>query len=394
MYMDCERQLQEARDRLSQSDTYASELRSRVAKLTERNNSSEVSFQAFGENVMLTRKAYVQDLEGKLNSHTAKSDAHSATVADLRRQLVDMKHQNYDLTEHTAQLEARLTGSESRANDLVSQLEGQEQEAKSRETAYHDLEANIVLLDTTKDNKALLEELEATRHRLGELEAQLDTEISSGREKAALLQAVDTEGAAHAELREKLNHLQTSSLTRPNSRGFASSEDGSWNMRPSPTSSKVVAELTPPESPESPRVIVDSPDGEADELRAAVKHLSERCSEAELRYSKAAARVIDLTSQLSEARLVSAEMDDVVPSSSAVPSSSHGDDVSENESTLQTPRGSSPTRSPTRSNVFKRGSMPLIITSGFQTGIRGRDFRTGRGLRDSKRGRWVIIHLS
>lgn len=43
LYEEQARQLQEARDMHAQSETYASELRSRVAKLNERNSSSEVS---------------------------------------------------------------------------------------------------------------------------------------------------------------------------------------------------------------------------------------------------------------------------------------------------------------------------------------------------------------
>jgi hypothetical protein len=43
LYEEQARQLQEARDMHAQSETYASEMRSRVAKLNERNSSSEVS---------------------------------------------------------------------------------------------------------------------------------------------------------------------------------------------------------------------------------------------------------------------------------------------------------------------------------------------------------------
>jgi kinesin family protein 4/21/27 len=43
LYEEQGRQLQDARERQIQSENYASELRGRVAKLNERNHSSEVS---------------------------------------------------------------------------------------------------------------------------------------------------------------------------------------------------------------------------------------------------------------------------------------------------------------------------------------------------------------
>jgi uncharacterized protein (DUF3084 family) len=55
---------------------------------------------------------------------------------------------------------------------LASQIERYEREAERHEKSFRDLENHISLLDTTNDNKALLEELQQREIRIEEMEKE------------------------------------------------------------------------------------------------------------------------------------------------------------------------------------------------------------------------------
>jgi chromosome segregation ATPase len=297
-------------------------------------------------------------------------------VADLRKEMAKIVEANVDLSQHAADLEGRLARSEANTNDLVAQLEKHEREAERREAAFKELESHIAVLDTTKDNKLLLEELEAKDRRIADLERARE-EATSGlsEEKVRLADAVEAERAVQAELRAQLESLQRSTTSISLSEGL-STQDISRRL---PSISH--KELTPPDSPSSGRQPTTPDDDEVMQLRAALRQLAARCNDAENRYAEAENRVIDLSSQLSEARLIQSEMDDTVPPSPALLSPGNAEAASEDGSTLQTPRGSSPAISPTTKNVGggKRSSLPVITG-----GMKPQDFRKGRGYGETR----------
>ncbi|WVQ82145.1 hypothetical protein IAT38_004273 [Cryptococcus sp. DSM 104549] len=366
------RQLQDARTRQTQSETYVSELRSRLAKLTERNTSSE---------------AYIHDLEAKLKTHSDKEESHADVVAELKKEITKLRENGAAFAQHTSELEARLAKSEAQCTGLVAQIEKQEKDAEHREAAYRDLEAHIVLLDTSKDNKRLVEELAERDSRIAELQLQLDEKASSEERERELLEAVQAERSAQDELRSRLASLQASvsstvgTVTPP-----TEPVSGGTLTAQAKTPIRAAKELTPPESPSSSH----TPAGEAselEELRLALKQLSAKYDEAE-------SRVADLTTQLSESKLIHAEMDDMVPLSPALPSpgpqtpredegqGSDDEEESETGTMVQTPRGSTGSQSPMK----RRTSMPILSNSGGGGGVGVKSgFRGGRGYGDSKR---------
>ncbi|WVQ99346.1 hypothetical protein IAU59_006479 [Kwoniella sp. CBS 9459] len=356
-------QLIETRDRQAQSEAYVSELRNRLAKITERNTSSEV---------------YIQDLEAKLKAHADKEDSHSDVVAELKKDIAKLRENNATLNENTAELEAKLSKSETNSTALSAQVEKHEREAERREAAYRELESQIALLDTSKDNKMLLQELDERDRKIAELQRAYDEKVTSDdKERTELLEAVQMEKSIQFELRSNLAALQppSASTRGPSSPSSTSAGENLESAINSRTPRPMTKELTPPDSPHSPssEVVGDSEDIEA--LKAALRELSARCSDAEY-------RVADLTNQLSEAKLVHEELEDVMPPSPApVTPSVHTEEEdsapSEAETTLQTPKESAVTASPSK----RRGSMPIISLSGK---AKERDFRGGRGYGDSK----------
>ncbi|WVF71534.1 hypothetical protein IAT40_006342 [Kwoniella sp. CBS 6097] len=355
-------QLIEARDRQAQSEAYVSELRNRLTKIAERNTSSEV---------------YIQDLEAKLKAHAEKEDSHSDVVAELKKDIAKLRENNAALNENAAELEARLSKSETSSITLAAQVEKHEREAERRKVAYRELESHIALLDTSKDNKMLLQELDERDRKIAELQRAFDEKVTFDEtERTQLLEAVQMEKSIQFELRSNLAALQPpSASTRgpssPSSVGAGENLESAINSR---TPRPMTKELTPPDSPQSPSS-EDVPNNEdVEALKAALRELSARCSDAE-------SRVADLTTQLSEAKLVHDEMDDVMPPSPApvtptVNTEEEDSAPSEAETTLQTPKDSTVTASPSR----RRGSMPIISSNGK---AKERDFRGGRGYGDS-----------
>ncbi|WWC89409.1 uncharacterized protein L201_004333 [Kwoniella dendrophila CBS 6074] len=364
MQDDQNRQLLEARDRQAQSETYVSELRSRLAKLTEQNTSSE---------------AYIQDLETKLKTHTDKEDSHSDIVAELKKDIAKLGESNTTLSQHTTELEARLSTSENHSSNLAAQVEKQEKEAERREAAYRDLEAHIALLDTTKDNKILLEELDQRDQKIAELAKELEEKAAiEERERSCLLDAVQAEKSIQAELRSRLASLQVSSssatTTGPASPPPEDEEETADTAVIPRTPLPTTTQLTPPESPRSPGLPkTDNEENELEELKKALRDLSEKFSISE-------SQVAELTTQLSEAKLVNAEVEDTVPSSETPSTEDEEEVLSEAETTLQTPRDSLSATSPSR----RRGSMPILSAMATKgQGGQGPGFRGGRGYGDS-----------
>ncbi|ORX36741.1 hypothetical protein BD324DRAFT_651225 [Kockovaella imperatae] len=371
LYEEQSAQLKEAQAENANNEANVSELRGRVAKLTERNDASEV---------------YVQDLEGRLKTQTEQQDSNSAAVVDLRKEIAKLKELNDQLNIHTTELEARLAKAETRGSSLEAQIELQEKAAVQRENAYKDLEKHIEVLDTMHDNKLLLEELETKDQRVSELEIQCATLASDVKEEQTrLIGALEAEKAIQGQLRSHISK---------------SSSDTSLHLKDlsSVSASNVKEALGEGELPthldrdgrHANASITESADATAEgsdeiaRLRRALEDLAARCHAAESRFREAEDKVIDLTSQLSEATLIRAEIDDVMPLSPAPLTPGTVGDRSEAGSQIQTPKRTSESPSPTRNTPLRRSSVPTLSSLSV---IQKRDFRSTRGLADLKRSR-------
>lgn len=272
------------------------------------------------------------------------------------------------MSQHTAELESRLVSSENRTTSFLSQIEKHEKDIERRDQAYKDLEAHISLLDTTADNKALLEELHERDSRILEMTKE------------------------HEEKEEKLSRELaevSADVARERERSTSSTTTGTMSAFPSGVTMTSRSMLNGSSSgsigPASDGLPA-GPSDEVDQLRQALRALTANYQDSEQRYSQAESKIADLSQLLSEARLVHAEIDDVLPPSPNAPSSTLDEASDESTTTLQTPAEELETleNSPTKaSRKWHRGSMPTIST----VSLKGRDFRLGRGVSDSRRGR-------
>nr|ODN97633.1 hypothetical protein L204_03052 [Cryptococcus depauperatus CBS 7855] len=352
-------QLQEMRDRQIQSETYVTELRVRLGKLIDSNRSLE---------------AYVQDLEAKLKNYGDKEDSNASVVVELKKEISKLKKEGKASLQIATDFEAKLSNSETQQSQLLSQIKKQEDEAGSLEKAYHSLESQVDKLSTIKDNQLLVAELVEKDERIAALEQQLEEKVAIEQRKRELLNAEQLEKAAQEGLTTKLALPETkSSVTSVLGTPPTDPIDGNSTL----AAENATAETTIPDSEFSSSADTD----ELKELRAALEKLSAE-------YARSESRIADLVTQLSEAKLVQGEVDDMVLMSSSTPgpatdkNSDIDEDTSGENETVLTPVKSSPSSSPTkRRTSMRRISMPIFEDAGIAV---KQGFRGGRGFTDSK----------
>lgn len=371
MRVDLEVSLQEALDRQAQSEGYVLELRARVAKLSERESSQEVSCICaitFANSV----QAYIRDLEGKLRVFADKDETHSDTVQELKKEIAKLKDVESTSNTYINELEGRLSKVDAQSTAFSQKIESYEKEIDRREGLYRDLEARVALLDTSADAKLLLKELDEKHQRVAELERELD-EINQGKqnvgaENERLRKDFEAERSIQHELRNRLA-------------GLTPVKDHSGSKSADVTTSNTLSNRLEP-TPETNDEIV--------RLQTAHDATVAELKTVSVKYREALAEITDLASQLSEARLVQSEVHDTVPVSPGPPSeaATGNDDSSENGTTLQTPiDGQSPQVTPTRRKGH-RDSLPILSSPGSGFNAVKAGFRQGRGLSD-KRNRCV-----
>ncbi|GAA5979174.1 hypothetical protein JCM11641_008450 [Rhodosporidiobolus odoratus] len=172
------------------------ELRLRVAKLSERETTSE---------------AYVRDLEEKLRTVDEAGDAHGLAINDLRKEISSHRDRAATTERYVEEVEARLSKADESNATLKRQIDLLEQELRRWEASYRELEARVALLDTSNEQKLLLAEIDEKDRRMMELERLL--EDVKGRAETAegnaqrLQEAVDLTQAARDELESRLHTL-------------------------------------------------------------------------------------------------------------------------------------------------------------------------------------------
>jgi hypothetical protein len=338
-------------------------------------------------------QGYIRDLETKLKIYAEQEGKHSEVVTALRKEIATHQAANVKLSQHTTELELRLIQSEDRGLALGGQIGQYEKEAERHEKAFKALESHITLLDTTEDNKALLEELQQREIRICEMEKEYrERHAALELEKLELQKSHDAASLANSQLRAEVDKLNVSTSSAVSVDPHANDSTDLAPTRPPLLSQKTVF-VTPPESPVTERQSFET--DEVAELRRALRTLTAKYHESELRYSEAENQIMDLRTQLDDAHLAQAEVEDIVPSSPS--NRTHRSSIDENSDesmTLTTPKeeqegfNPSPTK-PTRGGY--RGSMPnlSLLTH------KGRDFRSGRGIVESRRARSVtsLLHV-
>jgi hypothetical protein len=343
-------------------------------------------------------QAYIRDLENKLRIYSDKDDTHIEVVIELRKELAKLKETEANSNRYISELETRLSKSDDINSGLSRKVETLEKEITVREGLYRDLEARVALLDTTSENKVLLNELDTRDKRVAELEKLLEQAVQgrdvADEEQTKMKTKVEAGQVVQMGLLQQISMLQAPRISRaptPGDAFYTPAEEMAQPslVSPSPASSR--SELTPPDTPDTQRgMVLDlTKSDELTALRAAHQQTMSELEDISLRYRDARTEITELNTQLAEAKLVQSELHDSVPGSAV---DFNGDDLSENGSTLQMPVGQSPSSSPVRRRpgAMRRESMPIISPgSGFMAVQKGKDFRGGRGstTTESKRDR-------
>lgn len=111
-------------------------------------------------------------------------------MSDLKKEIAQLKQSESTSAKYLAELEAQLATSESSTASLAVKVDRLEKEAARREEMYKDLEARLALVDTTEENKHLLQELDAKDNKVADLERKLEDAFrameTAGKERATL----------------------------------------------------------------------------------------------------------------------------------------------------------------------------------------------------------------
>ncbi|GAA6029356.1 hypothetical protein JCM8097_003635 [Rhodosporidiobolus ruineniae] len=339
------------------------ELRTRVAKLSEREATTE---------------AYVKDLELKLKDVDEAGDAHGVAVSDLRKELTRSREQAETTELYIKELEARLAKSDDANAQLKRSIEVLERELERREEAHRELEGRVALLDTSSEQKQLLAEIDEKDRRVLELERTLDdlkTKADSAEGEAERLQKLaGQEKAAKEELESTVRTLERAAIlkrsvpdTPPQTPGEGASPDVS--------AEKGEDEDDSPKQDDEAVVALRS---QVEQLQATHADTLAELESAKAKYRDSLKEIEDLNAQVQESKLLRSQRsfsdlsDAASPASATFPSSAKkrstdpsldgedDDEVEELASSRVDSRSSSPLSFRTTPRTpHARRSMPL-----------------------------------
>jgi kinesin family protein 4/21/27 len=179
-------------------ELYLEELKTRVAKLTEREAHTE---------------AYVRDLEEKMKLCDETSVTSSESLSDLRREISKFKDSEIHSAKYIVELEARLTRSDESILDLQQTMEQLERECERRSEEAEVLQRRLDNL--RQDGEGWRSDLEERERKVKELEEKMTewekrkTEV--GETRARLGSVVEEVASARRSLEISLAHTATSS---------------------------------------------------------------------------------------------------------------------------------------------------------------------------------------
>jgi hypothetical protein len=342
---DLEDKCEETARAAEESGVMVGELKSGIAKLSEREATTE---------------AYVRDLEGKLHDYGEQDLSHGSAVSDLRKEITKRREESETTEKYLRELEGRLAVSEDASVVLQSQIEVLERDIQRREAAYVDLEGRLSLLDTSGEHKVLLAEIDERDRRLLDLERSYDdlkSKATSAENEARRLESIARkEKSATHELRSRVQTLERASLIA----------EGNFATHSRRTT------YTPPQTPAdegSPRMDSLSDDDPAPTagLELQLRHLQATYDETLVALEAANAKYRNSLREIEELKLVHSENGDFVPSPSSpnfpastfIPRSTSIDGIDELNSPVTRPSALTLTTPPANRTPRSRRSMPL-----------------------------------
>ncbi len=152
---------------LEERETIVMELQSRLGQLQDRESSASV---------------YATELESRLQQYSDKGEDESSLSSELRKEVVRLKQAEATAEAYIKELESRLLASDTSLSQVTSQVERLERELERRDERYKELQHRLDTLDVSKENKALLDELDLSEQRVLQLEKRLDQIVSEKEE--------------------------------------------------------------------------------------------------------------------------------------------------------------------------------------------------------------------
>lgn len=277
------------------------ELKSRVAKLAEREKTTE---------------AYVRDIEGKLKESGDHDERHEGALADVRKELSRAREQEVKTEQYVRELEARLAGADEQSAALRQHVETLERDIERREQAHRELEGRLALLDTSGDYKELVAELDARERRLLDLERELD-EAKDDRarlegERSKLETRAEADRGENDELKSKVRQLERASFSARRSIGsldIARDADGT------PVPNGHEQHSSPAD--EANEDLIESLESRIEQVQKSYERAVADLDVTNAKYQTSLKEIGELHAQLEEARLLQ-ESTDVVPTTASI----------------------------------------------------------------------------
>ncbi|KAF9780579.1 kinesin-domain-containing protein [Thelephora terrestris] len=174
MYDEKEEEFSTLQERHSATEMYVEELRSRAARLAEREASTEASL--------------LLDLEERLKQYDESSLTSSESMGSLKREITQYKEAETHSAQYIADLESRLLRADESILDLQQAVEHLEKEAGRRREEVEVLQNRLTSL--AKDGQSWRDDLEEREERVKDLERkmiELETKKNDAAEERARL---------------------------------------------------------------------------------------------------------------------------------------------------------------------------------------------------------------
>lgn len=305
---DLETRIEEEARENEASGILVAELKSRVAKLAEREATTE---------------AYVRDLESKLKDYGDQDESHGSAMSDLRKEIARSREQAETTEQYIKDVEGRLAKSDGFNATLRRQIEVLERDVERREEAYRQLEGRLSLLDTSGEHKLLVSEIDERDKRVLDLERSLDElkikTATAEQETQRLEKIAQLEKEAKEELQSRVRTLERAWMTMASAGLSTKARPTSFTPPATPAEGE---DADPPSLP-SPAQASADPDVVAslelriEQLQATYDQTLAELDSANGKYQESLKEIEDLNSQVEEAKLVHSEDGDLVASPSS-----------------------------------------------------------------------------
>ncbi|CAG8501445.1 15186_t:CDS:2, partial [Racocetra fulgida] len=261
-----------------------SDLRNNIAQLSERE---------------ATNEHYIKDLESKLETQVEEHNNDQILINELKSKISQLKITSTNSEGYIHDLEARLEASEQQLIEINKTVERLENKLKDKEDAYSELMEKFDQAEVDQEKTLLLNELNDRDRRIALLEQKTD-ELSSELVKLGSLKLQES---------DQIHHQRHQGIIS----GSSSASDEEKLLLSS------IAPGTLSLKDEQDRIIIANLEAKLSELQQIHEKTVIEFTQIKAKYEACLDEIQELQTQLSEARLIDAEMMDDFKSISSTP---------------------------------------------------------------------------